>query len=95
MKAPTWNRRSKNFLSAALAVLTEAARPMTLREIVEEIDRQGLFHSAAKTPESTLYSLIWRENERRSRAGGRPVLVKAVTGGPHRRALWLLGESDG
>ncbi|MCY1290257.1 HB1, ASXL, restriction endonuclease HTH domain [compost metagenome] len=48
------------FLPAAEAVLKQAGKPLTCREIVERATDAGLLDSSGKTPARTLYSLLQR-----------------------------------
>jgi len=49
-------------LDAAARVLEEAARPMTIKEILAAAESKGYWHSpAGKTPDRTLYAAIARE----------------------------------
>ena len=48
-------------LDAAVKVLGEAKKPMTCKEMVEQMLAKGLWQTKGKTPAATLYSAIIRE----------------------------------
>lgn len=57
---------SMSALDAAALVLGEAATPMTVGQVLDDITRRGLWSSpAGKTPSATIYAGIFREIERK------------------------------
>jgi hypothetical protein len=48
-------------LQAAYLVLKEAAEPLTIRQIMERIDEQGLANLSGKTPAATVSAAMQRE----------------------------------
>lgn len=53
-------RAGEGFLPAAEKILRRAGKPLTCREIVDRAIQAGLLDSAGKTPEKTLYALLYR-----------------------------------
>jgi restriction system protein len=50
-----------SFLAAAIQVLEECQRPLSTRELTEEVLRRGLVETGGKTPEATLSSHLYRK----------------------------------
>lgn len=62
--APAPVRRRKkghSILDAAMSVLSEAGRPMSCKDISNEIAARGLWETTGKTPERSLYSALHRD----------------------------------
>jgi len=54
-------------LDAAVKVLGEAKKPMTCKEMVEQMLAKGLWQTKGKTPAATLYSAILREIQKKGK----------------------------
>jgi hypothetical protein len=52
------------YLEAALTVLAIRRKPMTTRQLTEEIIERGLVTPAGRTPEATLAATLYRNVER-------------------------------
>lgn len=65
----TWNRMEPAFEKAIIAVLKQARKPLTIREILDILLEKHLIKSSGKTPDKTLYAIIRRRNERAAAKG--------------------------
>ncbi len=72
--------RSRSFLDAALAVLSQTERPMTSLEITAEALRQGLISATGKTPEATMSARLYRAIHKNPNAS----VVRVAEEGPTR-----------
>lgn len=66
------------YFDAALVVLENAERPLTVREIVEVARERGLIKPAGKTPEASMSAALYRQARLDSR------IVKLATPGTSR-----------
>lgn len=51
------------YLEAAISVLHDMRRPLTSRELIEEVLRRGLVKPSGKTPEATLSAALYRHGQ--------------------------------
>lgn len=63
-RARRWDPRVPAFEIAAIEVLSSAGRPLSLRELTDEILARELIHPSGKTPEKSLYAVMFRANRR-------------------------------
>jgi len=54
-------------LDAAVKVLGEAKKPMTCKEMVEQMLAKGLWQTKGKTPAATLYSALLRHMQKKGK----------------------------
>jgi hypothetical protein len=74
------NRRVPAFENAAIKVLRLYKRPLSIREIADEIEYQGLLTARGKTPLKTLQATISRNESRRARYGQPAIFSRIVDG---------------
>jgi hypothetical protein len=67
-KEPTQAGEGLSGLQAAAKVLADAGTPLNAKEILERVRAQGLWKTAGRTPQATLYSGIIREIARKGEA---------------------------
>ena len=48
-----------SFLDAAIVIMTEATRPMTVRELADAVLSRGLVTTSGKTPDATLAAELY------------------------------------
>ena len=60
-------KKRTSALDAAVKVLGEAKKPMTCKEMVEQMLAKGLWQTKGKTPAATLYSAILREIQKKGK----------------------------
>jgi len=63
-RARRWDVRVPAYQNAAVKVLSLASRPLSLRELTDELVSRKLIRPRGKTPEKSLYSMIFRANRR-------------------------------
>ena len=76
----SWSRHQSDYEKAAIKILEGAGKPLTIREIVERIIARRLVDISGKTPEKTLYALIYKK-ERLRKSRGQPLLFKKIRKG--------------
>jgi hypothetical protein len=52
-------KANRNFLTAAIEILSSTERPLTAREITAEALKRGLLLTAGKTPEATMSARLY------------------------------------
>lgn len=68
-------RRPRGLRAAVIKVLRDAKKPLSCREIWEEVKRRKLHSSEGKTPEATVSAMLYRRSHEFEKAGpGRFVL---------------------
>jgi hypothetical protein len=72
----SWNRHQKKLEEAAISILRKAAKPLDIRELTTLIIKNGLYEPRGRTPEKSLYSIIWTANRRRLENGRPPLFIK-------------------
>ena len=92
MRKHKWNTRVNAFEHAAIQVLLRVKRPLTIREITEQMLQDDLVAPSGKTPERSLYAIIIRSNKRAHDAGKRPTF--RVHRGPRRNVRYSLSRSS-
>ena len=70
-------RNKSNFESAAVKVLKESRKPLTLMEITKRIIDKKLCDTNGKTPDKTLYSIISRREKARIERGENTLFKKS------------------
>lgn len=84
----TWNRHNPAFEQAAIEVLRLSKRPLTIREITDEMISKNLITVRGKTPAKTLYAIIKRKEDLRAKRGEAPVFHKIMKGSAVRFTLY-------
>jgi hypothetical protein len=74
------NHKVPAFENAAIKVLRVHKRPLSVREIADEIAHQGLVTVRGKTPLKTLQATISRNESRRARYGQPAIFHRIVDG---------------
>lgn len=64
-----WSRTKSNTEDLMVKVLMQQKKPMSLLEIVDEINRIDPTVFTGKTPRNSLYSVIYRRGKRREEKG--------------------------
>lgn len=68
-------KSDRAFENAAISVLRRARTPLRLREITERVIAETLFSPTGKTPIQSLYSIIYRANQRSVLQGMQPIFI--------------------
>ncbi|NKI73632.1 hypothetical protein Dpoa2040_000845 [Dickeya sp. CFBP 2040] len=76
-----WDRNVSRNEQLMLQVLESAVQPLNLREIVNAINAINNTSLAGKTPEKSLYSIIYRREKRRKENGQTPIFIVNKRGG--------------
>jgi len=66
--ATTESPKPLSGLDAAAQVIADAGTPLNIKQIVERMLAQGLWHTGGKTPEATMHAAISREIKRKGDA---------------------------
>ena len=76
----TWDRHSSQLEKLLVEILEEADFALTLQEIAQKMEEKepGIF--TGKTPSNSLYSVIYRRENRRKQRGHEPLLRKVKEG---------------
>lgn len=65
----------------AIAILKKSGEPMLIFEIVAQIKKKSSTHLIGKTPEKSFYSMIYRNDKRRTERNEKPLFNKIFRGG--------------
>ena len=65
---------------AAVRILKDSRKPLTLREMIDRIVERKLVTVRGKTPEKTLYGVIYKKEKARKERGEKPVFKKIRQG---------------
>jgi HB1, ASXL, restriction endonuclease HTH domain len=85
----TWSRRASTYESAAIEVLSRAKQPLPISAISRQIVEQELVEVRGKTPDRSLYSILYRKDRKREQSGQKP-LFRRITDG--RNVLYALNR---
>ena len=69
----SWSRSKSEVEDLMVYVLKKKSSPMSLGEIVEEMKKLSPELLTGKTPKNSLYSILYRRENRRIDAGEKPV----------------------
>ena len=83
------NAHSNDFEKAAVTVLKKSRRPLSVREIVDEMMKLGLVEPSGRTPQNSMQNTIRRANEKRKEAKMPPLFVRKQNGS---RYVYSLNE---
>jgi len=75
------NARPSDFEEAAVTILKGSRRPLSVREITDEMIRLGIVEASGKTPQNSMQNTIRRANERRKAMKEPPLFVRQKSGG--------------
>ena len=75
----TWSRQFSEYEVAAIKVLRQASCPLRISEITKKIVSQKLVTVRGRTPEKSLYSILYRKEQKRAMRGEK-LLFKRVKG---------------
>jgi HB1, ASXL, restriction endonuclease HTH domain len=76
-----WNRRRSHLKELMVRVLTDSQRPMPLSEITRAIKSSFPEAMTGKTPEKSLYSVVYRSEKRRIEKKLEPLFIKEYVKG--------------
>lgn len=79
-KSQSWSRKKIDYEVAAIRVLKDSRKPLSLRDITEQIVNRKLVTVKGKTPEKTLYGVIFKKEKLRKERGEKPVFKKTRSG---------------
>jgi len=71
----TWNRQTSDLEALMVDVLKKQRKPLSLSEVVAEIEKLNDGAFTGKTPVNSLYSIIYRREKRRIIKGEAPLFV--------------------
>lgn len=86
-----WDRSKSKLELLLVQALRNADEPLTLNEIVKEIQVIDSSAFTGKSPKNSLYSIIYRREKRRAEKGTPPLLIKEQIG---RVTLYTLNVTD-
>ena len=70
----SWNRHYSQLEKLLIAILEETDSALTLQEIAKKIEEKKPGTFTGKTPSNSLYSVIYRRENRRKQRGHEPLL---------------------
>ena len=73
----TWNRQKSDLEAMMVDVLKKKKKALSLGEVVGEIEKIEPSAFSGKTPTNSLYSIIYRREQRRLENGYQPLLLIA------------------
>lgn len=71
------NKKVISMESEIISVLEQAGRPLSIKEIADIIVSRKRKEFFGKTPNKTVYSIIYRKNKRKKEQGYEPLFNKA------------------
>lgn len=74
----SWSRLTSNAEELMVTILRKKRRPMSLNEIIEEIQAIDPTALTGRTPRNSLYSVVYRRERRRAEHGERPLFKTIV-----------------
>ncbi|NRB38347.1 MAG: hypothetical protein HRU20_07740 [Pseudomonadales bacterium] len=77
----SWNRNVSSLEQLMIDVLLEEKEPLTINEIVENIINRSPNSLTGKTPNKSLYSIIYRREKRRIEKGEALLFQASKRGG--------------
>lgn len=87
----TWNRHTSDVETITVEILLESPDGLTSEELTNEIRRRDPKHLQGKTPERSLYSIIYRREKRRIARGHNPLIL--LTKNKQGKLVYTLPES--
>lgn len=69
------SRAPLDFETAAVAVLKRNGRPLSVRQIVDEMIRLEMVEARGQTPQNSMQNTIRRANEKRRATGQPPLFI--------------------
>lgn len=76
-----WNQKSSKNEQLMVSVLESAGEALNMSEIVQAIVGKDRLALSGKTPEKSLYSIIYRREKRRKEQGQPPLFLVTKRGG--------------
>lgn len=76
----TWDRRHSKLESMMLDILKKSKKPMTIAQIVEVIQLREPNIFTGKTPNNSLFSIIYRNEIKRESLGQKTLFKKSKQG---------------
>lgn len=74
------NKKKSPFENAAILILKDSKRPLTMNEIATRMVDRDLVRVRGKTPEKSLYGVIYRREKARRERGEKPVFERVHEG---------------